>query len=246
VGRFASARRQPRDEFIPPSASTSSVRSLCPFCGSINQPAYAEPCCDQWGDMTDAIVAAPPRIEERPRIEEPPPPPRIAQRPPPLPPVVRRPSRAHQPVVTLVLSSLAAVLVTFGIESYRSRERAKLPPQLPPAPRTGSESIRVAPPSRAIEDPRESAKVKDTLVAVEWTPEFRTKWSHLNRMMSRTAVRALLGEPKWIDTLSSPNFEYWLYKDPTIRGEGWIAFRDNEESVYRWWDSGPLVARDPK
>jgi hypothetical protein len=151
-------------------------------------------------------------------------------------------------VLTVVLSSLAAVLVSLGSESFRSRERAKFTPQLVPATRTGSENVRAEPASRAIEDPRSSGstKVKDTLVAVEWTPEFRTKWSHLNRMMSRTAVRALLGEPKWIDTLSSPNFEYWLYKDPTIRGEGWIAFRDNEESVYRWWDSGPLVARDPK
>jgi len=147
-------------------------------------------------------------------------------------------------VVTLFLSSLAAMLVSVGIESFRSR--TKLPPQPAPATQIASASIRVEPASRAIEDPRESTKVKDTLVAVEWTPEFRTKWTHLNRMMSRTAVRALLGEPKWIDTLSSPNFEYWLYKDPTIRGEGWIAFRDNSESVYRWWDSGASVARDPK
>ena len=73
---------------------------------------------------------------------------------------------------------------------------------------------------------------------VEWTPDFVARWNNLNRMMSQTAVRALLGEPKWIDRRSTPHIEYWLYKDPTIQGEGWVAFLDRGGPVYKWWGSG--------
>jgi hypothetical protein len=76
----------------------------------------------------------------------------------------------------------------------------------------------VAPPEAVV------AKVESAPPAAGWDPVVLAKWTHLNRMMSRTAVRALLGPPKWIDPYSVPHLEYWLYKDPTIHGEGWIAF----------------------
>ena len=53
-------------------------------------------------------------------------------------------------------------------------------------------------------------------------------------------MRALLGDPKWIDTASTPRFEYWLYKDPTIRGEGWVVFLEDQPWVYNWWNSDGL------
>jgi len=124
------------------------------------------------------------------------------------------------------------VVVSFDSQSFRSIAQTLGIRAASPVVGTDAAALAVARQS-PIENSRSTtppasnhapSPAENAPVSVEWTPEFRTKWSHLNRMMSRTSVRALLGNPKWIDTASSPRLEYWLYKDPTIRGEGWIAF----------------------
>jgi hypothetical protein len=151
-------------------------------------------------------------------------------------------------VATLIVSAITAVVVSFGSQSVRSI--AQTLGIRPASPVIGTDAAALAVARQSpIENSRSTtppatdhapSAAESPPVSVEWTPEFRTKWSHLNRMMSRTSVRALLGDPKWIDTASSPRLEYWLYKDPTIRGEGWIAFSEDQPWVYDWWSSDRL------
>ncbi|MGH9201947.1 MAG: outer membrane protein assembly factor BamE domain-containing protein, partial [Vicinamibacterales bacterium] len=64
------------------------------------------------------------------------------------------------------------------------------------------------------------------------SPEQLAKWGQLRPGMSRAAVHALLGEPKWRDR--SVNTEFWLYVEDTILGRGWVAFYDHNGPVFSW------------
>jgi len=49
--------------------------------------------------------------------------------------------------------------------------------------------------------------------------------------------RACLGRA-YPDGRSTPHLEYWLYKDATIEGAGWVAFYDGGGPVSSWRDPG--------
>jgi hypothetical protein len=50
--------------------------------------------------------------------------------------------------------------------------------------------------------------------------------------MSRAAVQAILGRPRWID--HSRNIDFWLYEEDSIFGKGWVAFYDVGGPVSSW------------
>lgn len=58
-----------------------------------------------------------------------------------------------------------------------------------------------------------------------------SRWSQLRRGMSQEAVLALLGQPRWKRLLITT--EWWLYKDNTLYGTGWVAI-SVEEGVISW------------
>jgi hypothetical protein len=236
------------------------MRSFCPFCGTSNEPSSLIPCCDQWLETADTTVETrfpPVRVEIPVRVESPPGAETFLRVGMPLhvehrrglPPIRRPPKRVSQPVATLIASAITAVVVSLGSQSMGSITQALGIRAASPVIGQDAAALAVEsrqPPteiSRSTTPPATNhapSAAENRPVSMEWTPEFRTKWSQLNRMMSRTSVRALLGDPKWIDRASSPRLEYWLYKDPTIRGEGWIAFIEDRPWVYNWWTSDRL------
>lgn len=117
-----------------------------------------------------------------------------------------------------------------------ARDVASAVVDAPPAPpvAASTESVASAASSPAVDPLAPSvapAPAPVQLVSLPQPPD-PSKWRSLRRGMSRAAVRALLGDPKWTD--HSRNIDFWLYEEDSIFGKGWVAFYDMDGPVSTW------------
>jgi hypothetical protein len=238
-----------------------SVRSLCPFCGSSQDPD-AEPCCGDWAANSICVDAG----------AAPEGPPRFVRG---LVAFAVRLNEASQLLVMLIATSTVAMLVSLAMQSRSLAEQAvfdatiirvgmspialpqaitKLVPEPPVSAAAASEAAASPPhdapqvvvaslpppiPRAAVPAPLPSRDIVGPQMPTSnlrtgWSSGDVSRWQGLRRGMSRNAVRMLLGYPRWVDRHTTPNTEYWLYEGDRLADGGWIAFFDNDGPVADW------------
>lgn len=147
--------------------------------------------------------------------------------------------RPEMPVISH--GSAAAKQVAAAPEPAVAARAADTPPTMAPSVDRPIEQPATPPPPAMAEKAMGSAPEAPRQTAVEPSPVQRValppvadlgKWKTLRRGMSRAAVRALLGYPKWTD--HSRNIDFWLYEENSIFGKGWVAFYDVGGPVSTW------------
>ena len=94
---------------LHPAASALSVRSLCPFCGSSQDP-FGDPCCPEWAVTSGVTLRPVPRADGWALVSR-----QTAK-------IVGRLREASHLLVVLIASSTVAMLVSLGMESRHQAE----------------------------------------------------------------------------------------------------------------------------
>ena len=143
------------------------------------------------------------------------------------PPAAEQPLQTHAAEPSTVVAALPAPPASVPLAKAEPVAAALAPKLSPPA--VAAETAALAPaPLTAVDARQPDVESLERPVPVP-APD---RWRALRRGMSRAAVQAILGHPRWID--HSRNIDFWLYEEDSIFGKAWVAFYDVGGPVSSW------------